>query len=299
MILPNVFIPGSQKSGTTALASWLDLHPDIAVSSIKEPTIFSAPDYPASIVRFDGLFAGAEDCAIKIDASTSYMVDEKAPARILDTCGRDLRFIFIVREPAGRAYSAYTYLRARGHDRRAIENVFLSLPTDIDAAIAQERAQVEAAFAAGLLDTGIYAPRYHDPLWPFCYVANSAYERQWARYAEIWGADRCHVIDFDDFQRDQRGQANLCATFLGLAPVITDMPGEGARNVTMEPRSQGMVETARGLRRAAAAVVPQALLERVAKPLRKMALKRPEPVDPRIFGHLRSILAGQRARIAA
>ena len=34
---PNLFIPGAAKSGTTTLHELLDLHPDISMSSVKEP----------------------------------------------------------------------------------------------------------------------------------------------------------------------------------------------------------------------------------------------------------------------
>ena len=38
---PNFFLVGAAKSGTTSLSSWLDSHPDLYVSPIKEPNYFS------------------------------------------------------------------------------------------------------------------------------------------------------------------------------------------------------------------------------------------------------------------
>lgn len=39
--LPNVFIIGAAKCGTTSLQHYLDQHPDISVSRVKEPGVFS------------------------------------------------------------------------------------------------------------------------------------------------------------------------------------------------------------------------------------------------------------------
>ena len=38
---PNLFIPGAAKSGTTTLHELLDLHPDISMSSVKEPVFWN------------------------------------------------------------------------------------------------------------------------------------------------------------------------------------------------------------------------------------------------------------------
>jgi hypothetical protein len=37
---PNLFIIGAMKSGTTTLHEYLDSHPEIAMSRIKEPGYF-------------------------------------------------------------------------------------------------------------------------------------------------------------------------------------------------------------------------------------------------------------------
>src|ERR1700744_256409 len=39
--LPNFFIVGAPKAGTTSLFNYLDQHPQVYMSSIKEPNFFS------------------------------------------------------------------------------------------------------------------------------------------------------------------------------------------------------------------------------------------------------------------
>ena len=41
---PNLIIPGVQKAGTTALASFLSQHPDICIVEGKEAHVFDDPD---------------------------------------------------------------------------------------------------------------------------------------------------------------------------------------------------------------------------------------------------------------
>ena len=41
-IQPNLFIPGAAKSGTTSLHQLLDLHPDVTMSSTKEPVYWNS-----------------------------------------------------------------------------------------------------------------------------------------------------------------------------------------------------------------------------------------------------------------
>ena len=38
---PNLFIPGAAKSGTTTLHELLNLHPDISMSTLKEPVFWN------------------------------------------------------------------------------------------------------------------------------------------------------------------------------------------------------------------------------------------------------------------
>ena len=38
--MPNLFIIGAAKCGTSSLHSYLDLHPEISMSDVKEPMYF-------------------------------------------------------------------------------------------------------------------------------------------------------------------------------------------------------------------------------------------------------------------
>ncbi|NDH89942.1 MAG: hypothetical protein EBZ22_03490, partial [Flavobacteriia bacterium] len=50
-VYPDIALIGVAKGGTTALASWMEAHPEVAVSRIKEPNFFSTDIRPESFSK--------------------------------------------------------------------------------------------------------------------------------------------------------------------------------------------------------------------------------------------------------
>ncbi|MGP4105988.1 sulfotransferase domain-containing protein [Virgibacillus sp. L01] len=111
---PEVFLIGAQKSGTTTLASLLDSHPNISVSQPKETHYFTI-NYDKGIDWYKNRFVSSEN--MLVDASTSYTmarfehqdknpVYENIPFRVY-SLNPKAKFIYILRNPIDRAYSAY------------------------------------------------------------------------------------------------------------------------------------------------------------------------------------------------
>ena len=57
MNLPNLYIPGAGKSGTSSLHEYLHQHPQVFMSRVKEPHYFSRSDYPNGLSEYAQLFA--------------------------------------------------------------------------------------------------------------------------------------------------------------------------------------------------------------------------------------------------
>jgi hypothetical protein len=142
-ILPNFFIAGAPKSGTTALYHYLDQHPQIYMSPLKEPNYF-APEIrlerfserlrpraeegarklraylegPMREKRFGGLvtewhdylklFQQADGQKAVGEASVCYLWSVEAAARIRETVP-DARIILILRNPVEVAFSLYLH----------------------------------------------------------------------------------------------------------------------------------------------------------------------------------------------
>jgi hypothetical protein len=139
--LPNFFIVGAPKTGTTSLYHYLDQHPEIYMSAIKEPHYFAAeireencdPNLrrtmarenralreflsgPMREKRFGGiiadwedyvrLFANATNESALGEASVCYLWSPTAPARIVERIP-DAKILVMLRDPADRAFSQY------------------------------------------------------------------------------------------------------------------------------------------------------------------------------------------------
>src|SRR2546421_5730717 len=88
---PNLFLVGAGKAGTTSLWHYLDSHPDISMSRVKEPHFFSRGGLPGlpvvkSAEAYLDLFAGAGQARYRGEASPSYLCDEGSARAIKAAC---------------------------------------------------------------------------------------------------------------------------------------------------------------------------------------------------------------------
>jgi hypothetical protein len=145
---PNFFIVGTLKAGTTSLHRYLDQHPDIYMSPMKEPCYFwleMRPENWAPSQRARGyrslaetqkylrgpmdkqcsggivcewddylkLFAAATTQRAVGEATVGYMVSKGAAAAIAARFPR-AKLIMVLRSPAERAFSQYLHCRTVG-----------------------------------------------------------------------------------------------------------------------------------------------------------------------------------------
>lgn len=122
MALPNFLIIGTAKAGTTALYHYLQQHPDIFMSPVKEANFFayegedapyhwlgpaSRPQFPVTTLpEYEQLFTGGEDAVARGEASPLYLESPSVPARIHQQLPR-VRLVTSLRNPADRAFSGY------------------------------------------------------------------------------------------------------------------------------------------------------------------------------------------------
>ena len=109
---PNFFIIGAPKCGTTSLAYWLSSHPNIFMSSYKEPHYYNKgynSKYFETYEKYLELFEDASDKHQIIgEASTGYLYSKIAVKNILkDTNREKVKFLVMLREPAKMAYSLH------------------------------------------------------------------------------------------------------------------------------------------------------------------------------------------------
>lgn len=109
MKLPNFFIIGAPKCGTTSLARWLSEHPNIYFSPVKEPFYFSEDIFQkfTSWEEYLNLFNGAGEEHLAVgEGSTTYLYSEVAVKAIEDQFDKP-RYIIMIRNPVEMAYSLH------------------------------------------------------------------------------------------------------------------------------------------------------------------------------------------------
>jgi ATP-binding cassette subfamily B protein len=208
--LPDFFIVGNPKSGTTALYEMLRSHPQIYMPAGKEPWYFAAELHertpprpegtPTTLEQYAALFAAAAPQQRAGEASALYLWSRTA-ARAISEVQPDARIIAILREPASFLRSLHlqfveTYIETEADFRKA-----LALEDDRRA--------------------GRMVPQY--TYWPqaLLYSEHVRYAEQLRRYRDLFGAERMLVLIYDDFLRDNDATVRQVLRFLDVDDTLT------------------------------------------------------------------------------
>ena len=130
MALPEFFVIGAPKAGTTALHAALDRHPQLYLSPVKEPKFFLGDERPPTRVGgpgdahsarewtwrrddYEALFDAAPPGALRGESTPFYLYDPDAHDRIRALVP-GAKLIVVVRDPIDRAYSNWMHLWSDG-----------------------------------------------------------------------------------------------------------------------------------------------------------------------------------------
>jgi len=227
--VPDFFIVGHPKSGTTALYEMLRRHPRIYMPEGKEPWFFASelrhrpPPRPAGIPdtleEYQSLFDAARPSQLIGEASPLYLWSRTAAGRIADVQPA-ARIIAILREPASFLHSLHLQF----------VETYIETESDLGKAIALEDARRE----------GRHSHRYS--YWPqaLLYSDHVRYVEQLRRYGALFGAEQMLVLIYDDFRSDNEATVRQVLRFLAVddtGPVaVTEA------NPTVRVRAQGLHE---------------------------------------------------------
>jgi len=134
--LPNFLVIGAMKSGTTSLFHYLQAHPQVFMSPLKEVDFFAASgNWGRGLDWYRRQFDGAGRDVVAIgEASTSYSKYpeyEGVPERIAETLP-GVRLIYVVRDPIERIRSHYQHRSLVGAEREPLEVAVLGDPRYVD-----------------------------------------------------------------------------------------------------------------------------------------------------------------------
>jgi hypothetical protein len=207
--LPDFFIAGHPKCGTTALFQMLRLHPQIHMP-VKEPRFF-APELRS---RFRGLGPGTapltlEDYRLLFDAAgpgqligeatAHYLRSEQAARRIAEVQPQ-ARIIIVLREPA-------SFLRS--FHLQAVHN-HVETERDFERAISLEGPRRE----------GRRIPRFSQSPSALLYSDHVRYVEQLRRFYDAFPSEQILVLIYDDFRRDNVATARRVMRFLGVDDAV-------------------------------------------------------------------------------
>ena len=114
--LPNFFLTGAPKAGTTRLYADLRQHPAVCMSEPKETWyFFDHRKYERGLDWYASqFFEQCEGHRAVGEATPGYMAHPESPRRIAESLEVEPQFLFLLRDPVERAFSHYHFDLQRG-----------------------------------------------------------------------------------------------------------------------------------------------------------------------------------------
>jgi len=298
---PDFVVIGAAKSGTTTLYAYLASHPELFLSTPKEPEFFARDDVHArGLAWYASLFADARPDQRCGEASTLYTLSPhfpKAAERMHAVIPR-ARLLYVVRDPVERAYSYYVQLVKNYQNATKDYRVNRTFEECVFPEAHPDRAGRELFFAP--FDA-------HLPDVPGLFVDGSRYRQQLDAYRRFFPEEQIEVVRFSDLTRDPAAVLRDVCTFLGVDPGFDFLEG-GEVEVNVAARhfeDVGRTALARRLKRsplvrAAMPLVPRAVrgkvLTRAASIVAaggRPAAQPPSPLLPETRAYLERALEGE------
>jgi hypothetical protein len=258
MRVPDFFIVGHHKSGTTALYEMLRRHPQIYMPDVKEPRYFAddlrfqfepqpSNHLPKTYEEYLSLFEPAKPDQRVGEASPSYLKSHTA-AQAIANVQPAARIIAILREPASFVRSLQMQLLQE----------HVETETDLRRAVANERVE-------------------HDGRQVLRYSDHVHYVEQLRRFHTQFSPEQVLVLIYDDFRNDNEATVRRVLRFLDVddqAPIhIMDAnPTVRVRSVRLDDAMRKLYSRsgpARVFNTTVKAITPQSTRRRLMRTIRK------------------------------
>jgi hypothetical protein len=275
--LPDFFIVGHHKSGTTALYEMLRGHPEIFMPALKEPRFFAEDlraqfepqptgRLPHTLDEYLDLFAQARADQLIGEASPSYLRSSTAAAAIAQLVPH-ARIIAIFREPASFVRSLHMQLMQDHVERER----------DLRRAVANEE----------LVRNGRRVRRYSDHV---------RYVEQLRRFHAVFAREQVLVLIYEEFRADNEATLRRVLRFLGVderadIPIRHANPSVSVRSPRLHALTSklygGGGPLARRARRALRALTGERQRAALQGLRRRLLLSEPPAPDERVMDELR------------
>jgi hypothetical protein len=245
-VLPNCFVVGAARCGTTTIYRYLREHPHAYVPGArKELGWFCDVDGRVDdFAVYCRLFEPGKGKALRVDVSPPYLYSENAATLIRKTCGDDVKVVVFIRNPIEAARSLWQFQISRGHETLD----FLS------AIEAEEGRKKNPMGLSGWRANYYYIDRYR-------------YAPQIKRFIDVFGKEHVRVFVFEKFFGTENGWWELC-DFLRVDGRLLPFPLGTRHNQSGRSRIAILARTLANpptlLRLSARALVPDAMRWKIA-----------------------------------
>jgi hypothetical protein len=179
-MLPNFFVIGAMKAGTTSLYQYLRAHPQIFMADDKEPCFFGSKlNWHRGREWYESLFHHAGDAIAVGEACTGYTkypIHDGVPERMSQLIP-EARLIYLVRHPIERIRSHYEHVHRYGYEKRPLAVAVLEDPK---------------------------------------YVGYSRYALQIDQYLKCFAREQLLVVTSENLRSERRGTLRQIFDFLGV-----------------------------------------------------------------------------------
>jgi hypothetical protein len=202
------FIVGAPRCGTTTLAGFLQQHPEVCFSAVKEPHFFSRDELVGLdeaqldqlideeyLERFFGQCSGTEK--LRAEGSVTYLYTPERMAPVLKRWP-DAKYIIALRDPLAMLPSLHQRLLVTGDENISdFRKAWAKIP---------DRANGKS------IPRSAIDPRF------LRYDEAGALGRHVEQFLAAVGRERCHIVLFDDLASDPEATYRSLCRFLGLGP---------------------------------------------------------------------------------
>ncbi len=203
--LPDFYIAGAKKSGTTSLFWYLLEHPRVMAPFRKEIKYYTYQAY-LGVEWYRANFPWQKDLrqrnALTLDATPNYLMHPAFPQRMVRVTPQ-AKVIVLLRDPVRRVFSHYYHNRRRGME-----------PLPLRAALEKEDERIRENRARIARDPCVDP----SPYLRYGYLTEGRYIEHLERLWAVVPRERVLVLRSEDlFERPQRA-LEIVARFLGLEP---------------------------------------------------------------------------------
>jgi hypothetical protein len=199
-MLPNLLICGVNKAGTSSLFTYLNEHPKIFGSAVKEtcyylPLVFNLNKAPIS--QYEKFFSEAKALhQYRFEATPGYFYGGEFVANQIKSDLGEVKIILLFREPVNRAFSFFKHLKGK---------LILNATADFNQLVKAQLTTQE--FKTVPLKENQFAARM---------LRDGFYDKLFAEWLTVFGKDNVYVGFLENFENNPKKEVSLLCSWLNI-----------------------------------------------------------------------------------